>query len=202
MARTRDIAAQRDMLSSATWEVMTERGIAGLTVRAVAAKAGCTTGLVFHTFPTKKDLLIHARQLLLARAASRLDDAEKRASTPRRALDTVAGALLTSGLPTQDESRVWVGFLAASIAEPGLAEHHLNGNRALLRRLERLISAVRPEWLEDDVAALASQIGALSEGFNSASILDPASYPRRVQEQAMTTLVGTVDGDRPPKPDR
>jgi len=192
MARTRDISAQRGMLSDALWEVMAERGIAGLTVRAVAAKAGCTTGLVFHTFPTKRDLLIDARQLLLSRAAARLDETERKASSPREALEAVACALLTAGRPTQEETRVWVGFLAASLGDPDIAEHHLNGNRALLRRLERLITAVRPDWANDDAAALASQLAALSEGFNSASILDPISYPRKMQEQAVKALVSTV----------
>lgn len=193
MARTRDVAAQREMLSDATWEVMTERGIAGLTVRAVAAKAGCTTGLVFHTFPTKKDLLINARKLLLQRASARLDRTEQHASGPRQALDAVADALLTAERPTHEESRVWVGFLAASIADPDLAEHHLNGNRALLRRLERLIIAIRPEWGGTDVTGLATHIAALTEGFNASSILDPLSYPRGMQEEALATLVSTVD---------
>lgn len=193
MARSRDVAAQQDMLSTATWEVMTERGIAGLTVRAVAAKAGCTTGLVFHTFPTKMDLLVKARQLLLARAAARLDAIEAAAESPRAALDGVAYALLTADRPTQEESRVWVGFLAAALAEPDLAEHHLNGNRALLHRLERLISAARPDWPTDHAAALAAHLAALSEGFNSSAILDPASYPREMQEAAVRATLSTVD---------
>ena len=59
-------------------------------------------------------------------------------------------------------------------------------------RLERLIAAVRPDWATEDAAALASQLAGLSEGFNAASILDPVSYPRQMQEQAVKALVSTV----------
>lgn len=149
-----------------------------------------------------------SRQLLLSRAAARLDEIEREASSPREALEAVACALLTAGRPTQEETRVWVGFLAAALGDPDIAEHHLNGNRALLRRLEGLIAAVRPDWVNEDAAALASQLAALCEGFNSASILDPVSYPRQMQEQAVKlpsalsalsalSAQGRVDGPEP-----
>src|SRR5438045_2417986 len=76
MARQRDVEGHRARLSAAAWAVLAERGLAGLTVRAVAERAGCSTGLVMHTFPDKRALLRHARELLHRRTADAAADAE------------------------------------------------------------------------------------------------------------------------------
>jgi AcrR family transcriptional regulator/GNAT superfamily N-acetyltransferase len=76
MSRQRNLADQQQRLSEATWKVLTERGLAGLTIRAVAERAGCTTGLVMHAFPTKQALLLHARDLLHERTRVRAEEVE------------------------------------------------------------------------------------------------------------------------------
>ncbi len=189
MARTRDIEKQRADLSAATWAVAAERGITGLTVRAVAERAGCTTGLVFHTFPTKRDLVAHARELLLLRAAARLDALERDAPDPEAALRAVATTLLTAPRKGGDEARVWVSFLAAAIADETIAEHHVRGNRALLDRLGRLARAVRPDWDDVRVEAFATDLAGLTEGLNALSIFDRSRYPAERQVASVERLV-------------
>lgn len=194
MPRTRNVEQQRQQLSAATWSVLTEHGLTGLTVRAVAERAGCTTGLVFHTFPTKQDLLVHARKLLFDRAAARVEKAEKRAGDPRGALREVAITLLTLGRDGSEEARVWISFLAAALAEPDLAQHHVAGNRALLRRLARLARAAQPRWPPQRARAFAMELAALTEGFNVLSIFDPQRYPRRAQIEAVDRMLEALDG--------
>ena len=63
MSRTADRSAQGEALSRAVWSVLAGQGLERLTVRAVAAAAGCTTGLVMHRFPNRQALLLHARWL-------------------------------------------------------------------------------------------------------------------------------------------
>ncbi|EEP70459.1 TetR family transcriptional regulator [Micromonospora sp. ATCC 39149] len=133
MARTRDLAQQQAALSSATWAVLAERGIAGLTVRAVAERVGCTSGLVFHTFPSKQALLAHARQTLFERAAARVDAVERQGGTPAEVLENVMLTLLALDRDGAEEARVWISFLAAAPASPELADHHLAGNRPWCR---------------------------------------------------------------------
>lgn len=58
-------------VSEAVWRVMATRGFAGLTLRAVAAELGATTGLLTHYFPTKRALLEHALDLLEQRTMAR-----------------------------------------------------------------------------------------------------------------------------------
>jgi TetR/AcrR family transcriptional regulator, transcriptional repressor of bet genes len=180
---------------------MAEEGLTGVTVRAVAERAGCTTGLVFHTFPNKKALLAHARVLLFERAAARVDAVEEHGGNPAEVLEAVVLTLLALGRGGSDESRVWISFLAASLSSPELAQHHRAGNRALLARLDRLIGAVRPHWPADRTRQAAVELAALVEGLNTLSAVDPTSYPVAAQEvavrRALTTLGDEVSVEIP-----
>lgn len=193
MVRTRDVPKQQERLSAATWSVLAERGLPGLTVRAVAEQAGCTTGLVFHTFPTKRALLIHARELLFERAAARVDAVEQQATDPAERLRAVARALLALGRDGGDEARVWVSYVAASLADPELAHYHLAGNRALHARMTRLIEAAHPDWEKRRVTDFAAELIAMIEGFNTLSILDPATYSSATQERALARVLDELD---------
>ena len=64
MPRQVDHDERRQELSTAVWRVVSERGLDGLTLRSVAAAAGCTTGLVAHYFADKNALLTHARDVM------------------------------------------------------------------------------------------------------------------------------------------
>src|SRR3982750_2895830 len=64
MSRTADRAGQEAALSGAVWDVLARQGLERLTVRAVAAAAGCTTGLVMHRVPHRRALLRHGREVL------------------------------------------------------------------------------------------------------------------------------------------
>ena len=72
MPRTKgDHEARRRDVSAAVWQVMAARGFAGLTLRAVAAELGATTGLLTHYFPTKRALVEYALDLLEQRTTAR-----------------------------------------------------------------------------------------------------------------------------------
>src|SRR5689334_5462292 len=86
-----DRAAQGEALSRAVWDVLARQGLEKLTVRAVAAAAGCTTGLVMHRFPNRRALLRHARQLLHDTTRQRVEALEAAATSPRAALRAVLG---------------------------------------------------------------------------------------------------------------
>ncbi|WP_245571059.1 TetR/AcrR family transcriptional regulator [Catelliglobosispora koreensis] len=66
-----DHEARRRDVSGAVWRVLAEHGFTGLTLRAVATEMGATTGLVTHYFPSKRDLVEYALQLLGERRAAR-----------------------------------------------------------------------------------------------------------------------------------
>ena len=195
MAKQRDVQAQKALLSGATWQVLAEDGLPGLTLRAVAERAGCTTGLVMHAFPTKKALLLHARDLLYERTAARADAAEATAEDAAGALRAVVLQVADLAEGRQEESRVWVGFLAAALSDEDLADRHRAANRSFVARIRRLAAACRPEWDEDRLERVVLKLVALVEGFNVLASADPGTYPAELQRAAVEAeLQGLVSG--------
>jgi AcrR family transcriptional regulator len=182
MSRTADRAGQEAALSRAVWDVLARQGLERLTVRAVAAAAGCTTGLVMHRFPNRQALLRHARQLLHEKTRARVEALEEAAPSPRAALKAVLRQGLAIDAETRQQSIVWVGFLAAAIADDELIEMHRANNRAWRQRIERLVAAAAPGRPEKDVAL---GLIAMAEGAAAFAAADPAAYPAEVQERML-----------------
>ncbi|MFC4852589.1 TetR/AcrR family transcriptional regulator [Actinophytocola glycyrrhizae] len=185
MSRTADLPAQHERLSRAVWEVLAGQGIERLTIRAVAAAAGCTTGLVMHRFPNRRALLRHARQLLHERTRARADTLEAQAPTPRAALHAVLAQGMALDEETATESVVWVGFLAATVGDEELAALHRTGNHAWRDRISRLVSAVAPAWPPPRVTTTAFALIAMVEGAAALASADPATYPPRAQRSML-----------------
>lgn len=192
MSRTRDVQAQRQRLSAATWAVLAQDGLTGLTLRAVAERAGCTTGLVMYTFPDKRALLRHARQLLHERTAESADQAETTAADPESRLRAVLLQAATVADDKREEARVWIAYTAAAVADPDLADLHVAHNRAFLARVDRLLADARPHLADDARADASVTLVALVEGLNTLAALDPATYhpgrQRRAIDDALSRL--------------
>lgn len=185
MARTADRPAQAEALSRAVWQVLAEQGLERLTVRAVAAAAGCTTGLVMHRFPHRRALLAHARHLLHETTRARVEALEAAATTPRAALRAVLHQGLATDPETISESVVWTGFLAAAVTDSELIEMHRRNNRAWRDRIERLVTAAVPDRPAELRRTTALALIALTEGVATLAAADPAAYPPAAQVAAL-----------------
>ncbi|ROS57555.1 TetR family transcriptional regulator [Frigoribacterium sp. PhB118] len=180
----------RRRLSDAVFTTLAERGPTGLTLRAVAERAGCTTGLVLHTFRDKRALLLHARDVLHERTRERSDALEGGAG------DAVAAvrAVVLGTLPTDDErlaeARVWVGFLAAALDDPVLAERHALASRAFADRLTRLLE-VGPGG-RDEAGTRAAALVAAVEGVSSLATGDPGRWTAARQVQALEVVLAAA----------
>ncbi|MBD8467724.1 TetR/AcrR family transcriptional regulator [Plantibacter sp. CFBP 8798] len=188
MARTKDPAAQA-RISHAVWEVLGEHGPHGLTLRAVAERAGCTTGLVLHRFPDKRALLLHARDLLHERTAARTEALEAAAETPRDALRAVLRQALSLTDETRQEARVWLGYLATALDDEVLAERHRAGHGVFVARTRRLVAEIRPELTEAEVAATATVVVGFIEGVSTLSTADDDHYDAAAQLAALDRLL-------------
>lgn len=189
MSRTADPAAQQAQLSRAVWEVLANQGIERLTIRAVAAAAGCTTGLVMHRFPNRQALLQHARHLLHERTRARVDALEAEATSPRAALHAVLAQGLALDADTTAESVVWVGFLAAAVGDDELTAQHQANNRAWRERITRLVTAAAPDWPDNQTATTVFALIAMVEGAAALSFTDPAAYPPPAQLAMLDTTL-------------
>jgi len=83
-----DHEARRRDVSEAVWRVLARHGFDGLTLRAVAAEMGASTGLLTHYFPSKQALIRHALQVSEEHSAKR----------PRRDADAEGLAALRAAL--------------------------------------------------------------------------------------------------------
>jgi AcrR family transcriptional regulator len=192
MPRRRDVEEQRGRLSAAVWSVLAEDGLSGLTLRAVAARAGCTTGLVLHTFRDKRDLLRHARELLHERTGLRADAAQASTEDPFDALRAVALQALSLSWDKREAARVWVGFLAAAVSDEELGELHVRYNRAFVQRVEHLIGTGRPDLSRAERTHHATALVALVEGFNALAAADPVTYSPHRQRLAVHHAVAAL----------
>jgi len=209
MPRTRDADATRLRLSEAVFTTLADRGPVGLTLRAVAERAGCTTGLVLHTFPNKQALLLHARDVLHERTRLRADRVESDASHPAAALRAVVAAALPTDEATLAEARVWIGFLAAALSDPVLVERHADNSGAFADRLARLLTAAdearatevdatesgaTEDGAAGDVTVRAAALAAAVEGVSSLAAGDPERWPpvrqRAVLDRAVSDALG------------
>ncbi|ACZ90421.1 TetR/AcrR family transcriptional regulator [Streptosporangium roseum] len=116
-ART-DHDARRHDVSEAVWRVLAEHGFAGLTLRAVAAAMGASTGLVTHYFGGKHELIAHALDILETRTRQR-----PRLEAPAIGLPALRTHLLDI-LPLTPEgvamNRIWVGSWDVALSDPAL----------------------------------------------------------------------------------
>lgn len=200
MSRAADRSAQGETLSRAVWSVLAGQGLERLTVRAVAAAAGCTTGLVMHRFPNRQALLLHARQLLHQVTRGRVEALETAAGSPRAALRAVLHQGMALNEQTRQEAIVWMGFLAAAVTDDELIAEHRRNNRAWRDRIERLTAASAPEWTAERVATVALALIAMTEGVAAYAAADPAAFPAADQERMLDATLaahGLLEADPP-----
>lgn len=208
MPRTRDADATRLRLSEAVFTTLADRGPVGLTLRAVAERAGCTTGLVLHTFPNKQALLLHARDVLHERTRLRADRVESDANDPAAALRAVVAAALPTDEATLAEARVWIGFLAAALSDPVLVERHADNSGAFADRLARLLTSADVAGATEagateagaagDVTVRAAALAAAVEGVSSLAAGDPERWPPVRQRAVLDRAVSDALGRRLP----
>ncbi|MFF9392929.1 TetR/AcrR family transcriptional regulator [Streptomyces griseoluteus] len=185
MPRTKgDHEARRRDVSAAVWQVMATRGFAGLTLRAVAAELGATTGLLTHYFPTKRALVEYALDLLEQRTLTR----------PRRSTGPGLAALrdaLLDILPltpeATDSNRVWVASWDTALADPAIGADHARKYAEGRARLAERVAAAQAlgELPPGDPDRIAAGAQAFVLGLVVQSLLDPARFPPERQTELL-----------------
>lgn len=181
-----DREARRQDVSEAVWQVLADKGFGGLTLRAVAAAMGVSTGMLMHYFPTKRALLTHALDLLEKRTADR-----PRRTRPAAGLATVR-AMLLDILPLTPgdtaRNRVWVSSWDLSLADDELAAEQAG-------RYERLRATLRPhleaarDLGELPAAADPEQLAATAVAFTHGLVVQALFDPDRFSVERQTALL-------------
>lgn len=193
-----DREARRDDVSRAVWQVLADKGFGGLTLRAVAAAMGVSTGMLMHYFPTKRALIAHALDLLEKRTAER-----PRRDRPADGLATVR-AMLLDILPLTEgdtaRNRIWVSSWDLALADDGLATDQAD-------RYTRLRSTLRPHFEAArglgevppaaDPEQLAATAVAFTHGLVVQALFDPGRFPEDVQIAMVDDFLASITPPRP-----
>ncbi|MFE6162512.1 TetR/AcrR family transcriptional regulator [Streptomyces sp. NPDC056486] len=188
-ART-DHDARRTEVSQAVWRVLAARGFGGLTLRAVAAEMGATTGLLTHYFPSKRALLRHALEVLDRRSADRPRPAAEQAGEATGLV--MLRATLLDILPLDDESaasnRIWVASWDVALADPDLAQEHAERYGRARERMARHIADAK-ELGELPPGPRTEDTAAAAQSFVLGLVVQALFAPREFPAERQIALV-------------
>lgn len=201
-----DHDARREDVSEAVWRVLAAHGFSGLTLRAVAAEMGASTGLVTHYFPNKKALVRYA-----VRVADERTQARDRREPERPGLVALRDALLDVLPLTGDAvtmNRMWVGFWGAALADSALHKGEAARYANWRARLgTHVVEAQRRGEL--DAAADPGDLVAIAASFTHGLVVqvlfDPENFPPERQisllDRFLDGLLDGFSGNFPTTPD-
>lgn len=192
-----DHEARRRDVSQAVWRVLAAEGFGGLTLRAVAAEMGVSTGLLTHYFPSKKALVSHALEV-----AHEFSSARPKLAIEGEGLAGLRTALLNV-LPTTpaavEMSRVWVSFWDGALADEALSA-------AEARRYERWRGILRPHLEaarrlgeltdETDVDDAVVEASAFAHGVVVQALFDPERFPPERQVRLVDRYIARLSAQR------
>lgn len=195
MPKIIDVAERREMLAASVLRVVSEGGVEALTVRAVAAQAGISPGLVHHYYPAGKTALLHAAvSLAVTRGMERMIAA----LDGRRGVAAVRAAALEL-LPVTAERRsewtAWAALWGAILTEPALRAEQVDRLVAWREVLDALLTqAVDDGELADDVDTelMAFQLAAFLDGLGMHALVDPQLLPGDALEARLESFLATV----------
>ncbi|MEV5239490.1 TetR/AcrR family transcriptional regulator [Streptomyces cinnamoneus] len=185
-----DHEARRGDVSQAVWRVLAATGFGGLTLRAVAAEMGVSTGLLMHYFPTKRALVVHALELLEKSSADR-----PRRARPQEGLAALRSVLLDTlpiGRENTARNRIWVSSWDLALADEGLSagqgERYVRMRAALRPHLEAA-RALGEIPATADLDHLAATAVAFVHGLVVQALFDPERFPADTQTAVVDTFV-------------
>lgn len=137
-----DSGKQRDLIE-ATLECIAELGIQGTSVRAVAAKAGVSNGLIRHHFDAKANLILAAyRRTIALITTNSMRELNSTEGSPHTRLRRFIVATLDTPASNARLLSLWATFVSQSRVDPQIAAVREESYLALRRATEPLIAAV------------------------------------------------------------
>ncbi len=175
---------RREALIAAAQSLVATGGPQAATVRAIAARAGVTAGLIRHYFQTKDDLT-RAAYLALMDGMTDANSAvlETVGPDPELRLAVFVAASLRPPVMAGDRVGLWAGFLHAVQQDEALLEAHEAGYLGYRNILQGLIAALdRPalsaQLRTDAIACNAVIDGLWLEGSVIPHAFGPDELPR------------------------
>jgi AcrR family transcriptional regulator len=170
---------RREALIKAGYAEVLEKGVPGLTIDGVVARAATSKGGALYYFPTRDDLLYAILEWLLAELNRTLDDIAESDAPPRARLSSEIELLFHSAEVNRKLYRVLLDYVAVA--------SRTDRYRALIRQFFETSSRRDAEMIEEgirrrefrrvDPAAAASTLRALVDGYCLQWLMGPEGEP-------------------------
>ncbi len=179
---------RRAELAAAAYQLIAERGLPGLSLRALARRVGATTGLVTHYYLDRAELVDAALQ----HARDRMVDHFVHLPADTPLVDVLASILpIDDGVATS--WRVWLSVRSGALADPELADFHRHmydeWGAELRRRLGPVLAAAPDPpslpWAVDHMMAII-------DGIALRATLDRDSWPAERQRGHLAAALATL----------
>lgn len=178
MPRQVDHDERRHELAAAAARVIARSGVAGATLREVAAEAGWTTGALTHHFSDKRELLQFTLEASLEGRWARRQ--RRRTMSPDEALRST----LVDALPVDEASllhwTVTVAFCAQASGDPAMAVTQRDAYREFRDDVTALVRA-SGRGDGDDAVREAERLISLLDGVALQALFDPETWPAERQ---------------------
>jgi len=196
MTRRLSPSARRDQIVASARTVMVQRGLAGTSLRDIAAAAGVSLGTVTYHFRGIDEILsavVIAESERFYGAVVEAADAEP---DPRRALQLLVDPLFEEGADVEEHWRIWSDFWAAVARRPEMADAYAQRIRhweaCCTRVIERgSASGVFPEV---DPGQAALKLAAYADGLGTQRAQGVPGLTGAVARAWMTEFVDLLLG--------
>lgn len=195
---------RRDDLVAACIQLVAEGGVEAATVRAIAARAGVTPGLIRHYFATKDDLTLTAYRCVMEgmTQSALLSLGDALANDPAARLAAFVAANFRAPVLDPVTLSVWAAYLHRARSDPAMRAVHEATYIGYRSQLEALIAALpgrAGQAVQNRRAAIACN--ALIDGL----WIEGAALPQGFAEGELVRIalqgVGAILGIALPEPE-
>ncbi|MGK5731950.1 TetR/AcrR family transcriptional regulator [Streptomyces sp. URMC 124] len=172
MPRQVDYDSRRRQIVAAAFALISERGLEGVTMRDVAARAGVSVGAVQRCFPGKEEMMVSVVEDMNERVSARVQGRIAGSADPDAAatmLEHTLAGIMPHDEPTSAETRVWLAFAAHAAVTPALAavqRKQYEGLVELIALLLRTAQASGEIRSDADADQEAGALIALTDGLS------------------------------------
>lgn len=187
-------AARREQLIDAALEVILEHGYGGVSIEAIARRAGVTRPVVYDHFPNLGRLLHALVEREERISVEQLEEVVPEETGGRDPVEVLASGVRKFLEAVERRPATWRIILLPLEGTPSIVRAHVETNRARTQaRIARLVrwALERPELPDDlDVELAARAIRVLAEDAGRTLLTDPESYPPERYEQFVREVLG------------
>jgi AcrR family transcriptional regulator len=186
---------RREALIAAVLELVADGGPKAATVRAIAARAGVTAGLIRHYFTTKDELVQESYRHMMDRmTADTTSVVESMADDPVERLATFVTASLVP--PVVDPARLglWAGFIHGVQRDPDMRKVHIQTYLSYRDHLQDLISRAPVKMAKPCPRAAAIACNAVIDGLWMEASAAPELFEKGEILEIGLRAVGSILG--------